>query len=1070
MLGAHIDITEHKQMELALRRSEIRFINAQRMLHFGNWELDVTSDTGYWSPEMFRIHGLDESLGPPTRKQYLQNMVYPDDVHLMLDVHQRALQSREAISHEHRIIRPDGQIRYLHSIAQDTSEAGGPVQITGTVLDITECKQREVERERLLAEVDTARAEAVAAHELLTQIIERVKDGFVALDKDWRYTYVNQQGAQFLNRKKPTDLIGKHIWTEYPEGVGQPFYHAYQTAMNTQEMIHLEDYYEPWDRWFENRIYPSTDGLTIYFTEITERKRAERVLHETEERLRLAVKAANVGLWDWNLRTNEVYYSPEWKRQIGYEEDEIKDDFSEWESRVHPDDLDQATATVQAFLAKPYPNFRNEFRFRHKDGSYRWILAGASLAFDANGKPIRMLGSHIDITERKRTEEALAESEAQYRLLVENSPNAISMHQDGKLVFANATAARLLGAAHPEELLGKPIAGFVHPENRDAAFNRIQRMLRGETGLYPVEDRYVRLDGSEVVVNVIAAPFIHQGRSAVQVIVTDITERKRAEQALRASEERFSLIFHNSPVATVLTRVADTRFVDVNEAMVVLTGYARDELLGRTSLELNLYGNPQVRPHLEQRTREAGSYKNVEIQLRGKSGQIRDVVLSADLIELGGEKHVITMAYDITERKQAEKELKSTLEREHQQRLRAQVLRHTAETLVGMSEPGESIRRAAEHLQQILEFNTLLIHQVEGNSLHVIANIGIKDPDFAIVSTRAYPEIPVLHHALTNGTQLTLADLRADQDLARKLGVDLAVADWMGVPLIWRDIVVGLLSIGRDRTLFSAEELEIIQSFGYQIALALDHQRVISDLENSLTQLQAAQKRLVQTARLSAIGELAAGVAHQINNPLMTVIADSHLLLKQLQVDTPAYESAEAISRAAYKAGGIVQRMLDFARTRPSEMKRLDINQSLQQTIDLVRTQIEPHYAEIRTDLAPDLPPVSASEEHMQDIWTNLLLNATDAVRDRKQGLISIRTYFSQQKKGVIISIEDNGVGIEPENLDHIFEPFFTTKERGTGLGLAICADMVKHHGGSITVESQPGSGTKFSVTLPAIL
>lgn len=187
----------------------------------------------------------------------------------------------------------------------------------------------------------------------LTELLERVNDGFVALDRDWRYTYVNQYAAKMLNRERPEDLIGKHIWTEYPEGVGQPFYRAYEKAIETQEPIYLEEHYAPWDRWFENRIYPSPNGLTIYFTEITERKQNEIALREASEQLRQIVRAANVGLWDWDLETNKVFFSSEWKRQIGYEDHEISNDFAEWQNRVHPEDLESALQTVQTFLKAP---------------------------------------------------------------------------------------------------------------------------------------------------------------------------------------------------------------------------------------------------------------------------------------------------------------------------------------------------------------------------------------------------------------------------------------------------------------------------------------------------------------------------------------------------------------------------------------------------------------------------------------------------------------------------------------------------------------------------------------------
>jgi len=172
-------------------------------------------------------------------------------------------------------------------------------------------------------------------------------------------------------------------------------------------------YDEAMARWLEPFL--STTASIIHSVRLRNKERAiSEALRESEARLRQAATAGNVGLWDWDLRTNRVYFSPEWKRQIGYLDHEISDDSTEWQDRVHPDDLDRCLRIVRAFIEKPWPNYRLEFRFRHKDGSYRWILAQASLDLDEQGKPIRMLGSHIDITQRKRAEEAQREGERRY--------------------------------------------------------------------------------------------------------------------------------------------------------------------------------------------------------------------------------------------------------------------------------------------------------------------------------------------------------------------------------------------------------------------------------------------------------------------------------------------------------------------------------------------------------------------------------------------------------------------------------------------------------------------------------
>lgn len=244
----------------------------------------------------------------------------------------------------------------------------------------------------------------------LIHIIESISDGFVAMDRDWHYTYINRKALDMMAVSKAEDLLGKHVWSLFPdtEGEGAAFRAVCEQVMDTQQPVIYEAHFSPLDRWFENRIYPSADGITFYITDITERKQMEAAHQEAEERLQLAVRAANIGLWDWDLLTDKVVYSPEWKRQIGYEDHEISDDFQEWQQRVHPDDAEIVLRDVREFLAHPHNHgVQGLVRFRHKDGSYRWILSQADVVLDDKGVPVRMLGSHIDITERKQAEEEI---------------------------------------------------------------------------------------------------------------------------------------------------------------------------------------------------------------------------------------------------------------------------------------------------------------------------------------------------------------------------------------------------------------------------------------------------------------------------------------------------------------------------------------------------------------------------------------------------------------------------------------------------------------------------------------
>ncbi|MBX3051376.1 MAG: PAS domain S-box protein [Caldilineaceae bacterium] len=271
--------------------------------------------------------------------------------------------------------------------------------------------------------------------------------------------------------------------------------------------------------------------------DITHQKEKESQFSNTQERTLLAIQSANVGLWDWDLSTNQIYFSPAWKSQIGYQTDEIDDDFAEWESRVHPDDVEGALSITRAYLAAPWPNFANEFRLRHKDGSYRWILAQASLQYDTSGKPARMLGSHIDITERKSEE---AERNRLWHIL-EASLNEIYIFATDTLrfIFVNAGAQNNLGydvetlgtmtmldikPGFTYELFQEVVAPLLTGEQEEHVFQAVHRRANGT--LYPVEAHLQLVERA--------------GERVFLAIVLDITARKQAEKQLQIEANRTS--------------------------------------------------------------------------------------------------------------------------------------------------------------------------------------------------------------------------------------------------------------------------------------------------------------------------------------------------------------------------------------------------------------------------------------------------------------------------------------------------------------------------------------------------
>jgi two-component system NtrC family sensor kinase len=234
-------------------------------------------------------------------------------------------------------------------------------------------------------------------------------------------------------------------------------------------------------------------------------------------------------------------------------------------------------------------------------------------------------------------------------------------------------------------------------------------------------------------------------------------------------------------------------------------------------------------------------------------------------------------------------------------------------------------------------------------------------------------------------------------------------------------------------------------------------------------EIRQAQTQLVRVARLAAAGELAAGVAHQINNPLTTVIADAQLLLKTVGPDHPGYASASAIFQAGWRAQRVVQRLLNFSRPDEGQFVPTAINDTILEALDLVSAHLERGGVELRIHLGSDLPPVPANGHQLEEVWINLLMNARDALVETRPGVIIIASRLAQEERAVVVEVADNGRGIGEPERDRVFAPFFTTKDRGrgNGLGLSVCQSIVADHGGKISFHSQNGEGTTFWVRLP---
>jgi two-component system NtrC family sensor kinase len=237
-------------------------------------------------------------------------------------------------------------------------------------------------------------------------------------------------------------------------------------------------------------------------------------------------------------------------------------------------------------------------------------------------------------------------------------------------------------------------------------------------------------------------------------------------------------------------------------------------------------------------------------------------------------------------------------------------------------------------------------------------------------------------------------------------------------------------------------------------------------IEQDVTEKRRLEASLIQSEKLAAVGQLAAGVVHEINNPLTAIIANAQMLARELANDEEKLESVKLIELAGNRASQVVQNLLGFARRDNYDFQNVDLNATINNAVILMQHKFIAQSVHLNLDLAEDLPLIFASRDHLEGAWVNLMINALDAMKDTK-GEIFVTTRFVNNEFRVMIA--DNGQGILPERINLIFEPFYTTKSfnHGTGLGLSITHRIIKNHGGYITLKSEVNVGTKFTIVIP---
>jgi two-component system NtrC family sensor kinase len=550
-----------------------------------------------------------------------------------------------------------------------------------------------------------------------------------------------------------------------------------------------------------------------------------------------------------------------------------------------------------------------------------------------------------------------------------------------------------------------------------------------------------------------------RGKAAqVITVMRDITEHKRIEETLRLLEAGVQC----ATDAIIITRATTTRppeIIYVNPAFAQMTGYTAEELAGKT---VQVLKGPKTDLSVARRmatTAAQGKVFQAEWILYRKDGSEFDLEMrTAPIRDAAGKiTHTVSVLRDVTERKRAEKEI----------RRQAEALAALHETALDLA----TQRALADLISAIVVRATNLLNAREGSFFAY--RPATDDLERAFDYNVDPPPDPrwlvlrrgegVAGRVLESDRPLAVEDYNRWESRLKDYDKNFAI---LGIPINWGGQPLGVLTVADDAPRsFSPADVALLERFAPLAAAALENNRLLRDLQEQMDRMKEAQAQLVQAAKLAAVGELAAGVAHELNNPLTSIMGFAELLLHDTPPDAPARHDLEIIARQAARARDIVRNLLGFARQTRPQRAPASVNQVFQQTMDLVRQLIEKSGITIVEDYAPDIGLLTLDSGQMKQVFLNLITNAAHAMPHG--GTMRVRTACVGGE--VAISISDTGEGIPPEIQEHIFEPFFTTKPvgHGTGLGLSVSLGIVQAHAGRITVESQAGQGSTFTVWVP---
>lgn len=645
IVGNGRNITERKRVESELVQNELKFRTLVEASLTGVY-LIQNGQFIYANPKLQQILGYnkDELYQMPS----MLEVVHEDDRELVkTNLQRRVTGELDTAHYTFRCRHKQGYA--IHVEAHGSRMVwNGQAAVIGTLLDISE-------RMRMINSLKQSEAR-------FHQALENIPDVIVIYDRDHRIQYINESIRQITN-KPASSFIGKRdkgIWL--PE-----MYAAHSTVLetNTTQSIDVDlDLPDTGIHSLKITCVPILDEtgevneIMGIVHDYTERKQAEQKERELQDKLNLAITAADIGFWDWNLKTNKVFYSKEWKKQLGFSEDEITDDYSEWENRIHPDDLEQVLERFHECIEHPENVYFNEYRLRHKNGTYRWFMSQGEVKSDAGGEPGHIFGSNVDISYLKKAELLLSENQARMEHLLSANPTVLYSlrFENNRFVpgWVSDNITRISGYTVEEALQPDWWRMNLHSEDRDRCLQETGKLQDKDHLIF--EYRFLHKKGYSLYIQDAVRILRNRNGEIEEVIGSwiDITRQHEEHEKNRL----YATAFENTSDGVIITAL-NGKILSANKAFFEITGYSEEELLGKNPrmLQSGRHDRPfyqNMWEHLLKSGRWSG-----EVWNRRKNGELYPQWLSINVVydDIHQPSHYVGISTDITHLKDTESRL-----------------------------------------------------------------------------------------------------------------------------------------------------------------------------------------------------------------------------------------------------------------------------------------------------------------------------------------------------------------------------------------------------------------------------